>query len=261
MISSKLEHTKYSSISPRERELLVNLEGAKVFTPHDIIQILGCSRNYSYQILSRLVRKKIAKRVARGKYVLLSLQGMDKTDLLSQASNLVWPSYISMWTALGRYHLTESLPNKIHVVASRQRKNTTLEGVEIVFIKLSKEGFFGYARSDGVFIADVEKALLDSLLLPQYAGGIREVFKCLRNAWPNLDRKKLVDYALRMDSKVLAQRLGYLIEKGGLEIEEGLLEELHQAVGQSYSKLDPNLGKGGKFKNRWKLMVNVELGE
>ena len=88
MENSKLKNTEYDGISSTERELLANLADIEVFTPHDIVQILGCTRNYSYQIAGRLLRKHITRRIGRGKYILLNLQGLEKTDLLSQASNL-----------------------------------------------------------------------------------------------------------------------------------------------------------------------------
>jgi len=61
-------------------------------------------------------------------------------------------------------------------------------------------------------MAEPEKALLDSLYKPHYAGGIEEVFAVFDRAKDKIDYGKLVDYALRFKTTSLLQRLGFLID-------------------------------------------------
>jgi len=48
--------------------------------------------------------------------------------------------------------------------------------------QISKKRFFGYVSIGNITIAEKEKAIIDSLLFPKYAGGIKEVRFALENA-------------------------------------------------------------------------------
>jgi predicted transcriptional regulator of viral defense system len=61
-------------------------------------------------------------------------------------------------------------------------------------------------------VADEAKAIVDSLDLPDYAGGLGEIAKALRAALETVDVDTLVQYANRMEDKSLGSRLGYLLE-------------------------------------------------
>lgn len=125
------------------------------------------------------------------------------------------------------------------------------------FVTLKPGYFFGYRRELWgelpVVVADEPKAILDSLSLPQYAGGVPEVAKALQNALADgtLELQILLEYAGRMNNASLRSRLGYLLEllgqsTAGLEPAKGPL------------KLDPHRPARGRFDRRWQLYVNVE---
>ncbi|MBN2251101.1 MAG: hypothetical protein JW724_03390 [Candidatus Altiarchaeota archaeon] len=244
------------SISPVEYGLMERLQqsGMSSFTAGDAASLMGWDKGKAYKVCSRLKGKGLVK-AFNGRYALVSICG--DYDVYSVASNLVWPSYISFWTALSYYKYTEQLPSTIFVATTRQKKDLRLENGTIKFVRIAGSRFFGYRKTDDTIIAEKEKALVDSLLLPRYAGGIAEAGKCLKNAWEEVDKETLVGYALKMKNKTLLKRLGYLIEKNKLTIDAKLLDKLERNIGRGYSKLDPTLGGKGGYDNKWKLMVNV----
>ncbi len=244
-----------SSISKTEYKILEKLKenSVEVFDIELVEKLTAFKRAKIHQLLSSLKKKRIIHYISRGKYFFLFPQAPDAIFL---SCNILWPSYISFWTALNFYKFTEQMPRTIFLVTTKKAKSITLLDRKIVFVRLSRKRFFGYEKIDNIVIAEKEKALIDSLLLPRYAGGIEEVFKCLLNAWVEVDKRKLIEYALKMKNKSLIKRLGYLIEHGNFKIERGLLKKMEKKIGKGYSKLDTT-GKVIEYNKKWKLIINV----
>ena len=101
-------------------------------------------------------------------------------------------------------------------------------------------------------VADEAKSILDSLTLPEYAGGITEVAKALQIALSEqvLDVNKLIEYAVQLKNGSLASRLGYLLELLHQPV-DGLLASRGSVL------LDPSQTERGTFHPRWKLYVNI----
>jgi predicted transcriptional regulator of viral defense system len=200
----------------------------------------------------------LVARIEKGKFLLL---GLTPEKVLSNplyvGSHLVTPAYISFWSALHFHGFTEQAPRTIFVATTRRKKEIGFREVNYKFVTLKPRAFFGYRREVlaelPIVVADESKSILDSLSLPQYAGGIAEVAKALQNALSpgGIDQLPLLEYAERLQNASLRSRLGYLLEllrqpTGGLKPANGPV------------KLDPQNPVRGTFNNRWKLYVNVE---
>jgi predicted transcriptional regulator of viral defense system len=136
----------------------------------------------------------------------------------------------------------------------KERKQLSYDNNTIQFIKFNKSRFFGFKRETlddkFIFVAEVEKAILDSLYLPKYCP-ISETFFALKNA--KLDIKKLLDYAKRMKSLAVIKRLGYLLEMIGINATK------IKTSFKNYTLLNPTLQKVGEKNERWKLIINEVL--
>jgi predicted transcriptional regulator of viral defense system len=168
--------------------------------------------------------------------------------------------YVSYWTALAHYGLTEQLPSTVFVAVSGQRKKSfTFHQRRYQFVTVPPRRFFGWTEErigDHAFrIAQVEKALVDALYQERYGGGIIEIAKCLHHARRVADPARLIDYAVRMDSAALCRRLGYLMETLGWPEASGLLPHLGRTAVVYLSTLLPRTPSS--FSERWKLFVNV----
>jgi len=211
----------------------------------------------SSQIFKRLEEKGYIKEVENSKYLLLGFEG---SNVLSQpffiATKILIPSYISFWSALNFYGLTEQVPRTIFVASTKKKNEITFEKFHFKYIKISSNKFFGYRENEfqGLFylVAEPEKALIDALDQPHYSGGIEEVFKCLYNFKEKLSLKKIIDYATLFDNKSLNCRLGYFLNKMGLRA-----ERLKSHISKSYVKLNPGRKLSKVWDKNWKVNVNI----
>ena len=119
---------------------------------------------------------------------------------------------------------------------------------------LSRKRFFGYTSVDGITIAEKEKAIIDSLLFSKYAGGMKEITRCIKYALNNININKLINYALRIESKAVLRRLGYILEE--LKFSEKILKKIKCKIGKGYVLLDPSLKRKNNLNKRWLLDVN-----
>ena len=131
------------------------------FTVSDLEKITGLSKGSLKVALSRLTAKKILIRVKRGIYQ-LSLSQIEPKKIANQ---LYYPSYLSFESALSSYGILSQVPFSQTFATVKKSKKMNLGNTEIEFTQLKKELFFGYILDQGIYIAQPEKALLDTLYL------------------------------------------------------------------------------------------------
>lgn len=225
------------------------------FTPVLLADLLNRSRRQTYRMIARLKDQGLVDEVEKGKYLLL---GLEPERVLSNplfiASSLLTPAYVSYWSALHFYGFTEQVPLTVFVATTKKKRPVAFRDLRFRFVTIKPRKFFGYRREMlgdlPVVVADEAKAIIDSLDLPHYAGGIAEVAKALHAALAEVDVPTLVEYANRMEDKSLGSRLGYLLEALGYPV-EGLLRSA------SPVKLDPARPRTGRTASRWQVIVNV----
>lgn len=253
IINDNFKYTKTAVLVFVRSERLIGVlrdSRLSVFSLGDLVRVLNKDEGYVKVLLNRLVERGLLVRVERNKY---SLPGQ---SVFSVASLLVFPSYVSFISAYSYYGLTAQIPSTVFIVCLRQRKEVFYEGCRVRFVKFSRRRFFGYLREyvEGktVFIAEVEKAVLDSLLLPRYCP-VSETFSALREA--GLNRERLLEYAVRLGSRAVVKRLGYLLELAGLD----LYPFLKSLVDKNYELLNPLKPSVGERVEKWRLIVNEVL--
>jgi len=217
----------------------------EVFRIRDISLLLDTNKASAYNIVKALKNKKAIEILKNGVF---ALKG---TDEFLIATSLNWPSYISFWTALNYYGFSDNMPKIIFLASTRYHKQVK----SFKYVTISKQRFFGYLNINGIIIAEKEKAIIDSLMLPKYSGGISEIKKCLQVALKKIDISKLITYALKISSKSVIRRLGFLLE--GFEIKENKLKLLLKNIGNGYELLDPALKKKNNLNKKWLLDINV----
>lgn len=222
-----------------------------VFSGNDISKIIKKPKRYSSLFLYRLKKKGLITEIERNKYTL------KKTNLYIVFSNLVYPSYLSFLTAFSYYGLTTQIPKQIQIISLKSKKECYFDNYMLKFIKFKVNRFFGYKREKSlggfIFIAELEKAIVDSLFLPQYCP-IDETSRALSESISSIDINKLIEYALKMKNKVVLKRLGYLLEKNNINI----YNKLKNKINKRYDYLDLISKKGWKNK-KWKLIINRGL--
>ncbi len=219
-----------------------------IFSINDLAKIIKKPRKYSSLVLYRLKKKGLIVDIEKNKYVFKELSPY------VVFSNLIYPSYLSFLTAFSYYNLTAQIPKQIQIVSLKSKKEVEFENYKLKFVRFKPNRFFGYKREKMargfIFIAELEKAIIDSLFLPKYCP-IDETFNVLNEAIENINIEKLIDYALKMKNKVILKRLGYLLEKKNIDIYNKIKDKLNK----KYDKLDI-LSKKGKRNKKWRLIIN-----
>ncbi len=148
------------------------------------------------------------KRIERGLYFISSSGG---DDLYEIASQIVFPSYISLFAAFQYYSVTDQVIKKYSVISIKRHREINLGENIIEFRTMGRERFFGFNRVQNAYIASIEKAILDSLYLniPAFSY-VKEAFDLSRqNSMLNL--KVLREYAHRMNSGSVNRKLSKLL--------------------------------------------------
>jgi len=233
-------------------KLLKELEKYPVFNLKTIKELTKKENSYAKLLIFRLKKEGLIFDIEKNKYSL-------HEDPLIIASNLIWPCYLSFWTALRYYNLTEQLPKDIFVITTRARKKNQLEfrRTKIRFIKINPKYFFGFKKERyagfDIFIAEPEKAVIDSALFKKIS--FSEIASILKENINDLNAEKLIDCLLKIRKKTLIKRFGFLLDSLGKDF-FGRLKDY--AYGQ-YIKLDYALPKRGIKNKKWKIIENVKL--
>lgn len=224
-------------------EILKSLERKPVFTLNDIQRLEGCSRPYAWQVVSRLRKKGVIKKVAENAYT-------TKDDINVIASSLIYPSYISFWYASYFLGYTEQIVNTVHIATTTRKAPVEFENYKIKFIPIKH--FFGYRKirtAEGeMFVVDDEKLLIDAFLRPKECGNFDEIEKMFENA--KISEEKTVDYLKRTGMQTIIKRVGFLLEK-----KKGIDISGHFNLDNNYVFLNPFSQKYKTLKSKWRLKV------
>ena len=216
-----------------------------LFTFNEFIRVSNLQPNYARLYLFRLKKEGLIFQVEKGKYTLFE-------DPMVFASFIQIPSYISFWTAIRFYNLTEQLPLDIMVATTKSKKPIIFQNVKIRFFKTKH--LWGYRKTNygdvNIFMAEKEKSIIDSLLLKNTP--FDEILKALETKEINF--QKLIDYAVKTKNISLIKRVGYLCDHFGFNTKKLLLN-----LDKNYILLDPLMGKEGQINKKWKLIQNRSL--
>ncbi|MBU0930306.1 MAG: hypothetical protein KJ623_04525 [Nanoarchaeota archaeon] len=223
-------------------DLIKILQDYPLFKENDVAKILNKNPDYIKTLLHRLKERKLIYSIERGKYTCYD-------DILLFASHIYVPSYISLWTAIRYYNLTEQMPKIIFIMTPKSRKPLKFNDISIKFVKTKY--FFGFKkeryRDFDIFIAEPEKAVIDSLISKKIP--LDEIEKAIK--MKQIDIKKLLDYAIKIKNKSLIKRLGFILEEKNIKC-----ERLKKFVDANYTVLDLMLGKQGRKNKKWRVIDN-----
>jgi predicted transcriptional regulator of viral defense system len=231
------------------------------FTVEHVLSATNIQKEVLWVILSRLEKKGWIERIEKGKYIIIPLGAEKGKYTLNEfviGSLLVNPYCVAYWSALNFYGLTEQIPNTVFLqTTSRKKKQVTeIFGVRYRIIRIKEEKFFAIRKEwiehTQVNITNKEKTIIDCLDKPQYCGGIVEVAKALRYGG-ELNKKKILDYAQKLNNSGVIRRLGYLCDLFGIDI------GIPEIKTRNYLLLDPTMPHEGTKNAKWRLIIN--LGE
>jgi len=185
-----------------ELEEELRLNGLSVFTPKDVARLTLKPINYIYLLLHK---SKRFIRIEKGLYCL------NGTDPLAVASYIATPSYISLISAFSYYKLIDQVPRVIKVVTSKRHKQLEVMGTLIEFKSVKRSMLYGYRREHGIAIAEIEKAVVDSLYLLEDTQYLDEAVSNAISS-NSFDKSKLLDYAKSTGKSTVYKRAKSLVK-------------------------------------------------
>lgn len=181
-------------------KLLKMLEktGKEYYTTADLGKITGLSAVALKVRIFRLKKTGVLESLGRGMYFVPGA----KTDPEKAANEAVYPSYISFSSALSKYGIISEVPYVLELATTKPTRRKKIGNVDVLYRKLNKNLFFGYRLEKGVFIAEPEKAFLDTLYMR--LGGKEKAFDTAKMDLNKLDKKIVIRYASKFPKKVKA---------------------------------------------------------
>lgn len=272
-IEEEQRQLRIRKLSPEEARLVARWEAEKktVIRAKDVQNALHCSPDYAYFLLHKLERKKWIERVNTGVYQFVPAaygypEKIPPANAFVVGAAFVEPYYFSYYTSNSHYGFTTQMPFTLFIATTKKKPKVEWQGVTFKFVTLSERKFFGYRLERTfdaeVYMAEPEKSLVDSFDKPHYAGGIEQLARITWRGLARIDQSKLVDYAIRMKSHALVQRLGFIIDfltrEGFVRpMPSDLRRLLRGCVGKAPLYLDSRKPKTGSFSKEWRVVSNV----
>lgn len=247
-------------------------DGDRIFSTNrarELAPLVGLSEGYLRQALHHLVRAGWLVRVRKGLYVISSATpGVSPVHEFEIAMALVEPAAISHWSAMHYHGLTDQAARKVFVLTTTEasvprRPRGNDEGYRVgdtlfQFIQTKPERYFGtnktWVGEARVTMTDLERTLIDGLLMPHHCGDFAEVLHAFRARGEHLDVERIIGYAFQLDAAT-AKRLGWVLDELGHAPEQ--LDPLLAVPIKGYRRLDPTGPRRGPCNRRWMIQENL----
>lgn len=135
--------------------------GKGVFSVRDVRLLFPEEARFVNTSLKRLKNTGAIVPVIRGLYRLSDVS----FEIEKVATTLLYPSYVSFESALSKYGIINQGLFELTLATTRHSKRLRIGGVVCEYSQLKPKLFFGFELLNGIYIAQPEKALLDTLYL------------------------------------------------------------------------------------------------
>jgi len=258
------------TLSKTEAKVVLDLEwrNQKTVTLAELREALGASENYARSFAHRLVKKGWLERLRPGLFQLIPAdrgpEGVADTNPLAAGAVLVTSYFYSFGTACTHHGLTDQVFSEVYLAYREQRRPETIREHRYVFVHVPERRFFGFGQvavlGEPVQMATVERALLDAVDRPRYAGGIGEVSHIAARAATRVSWDAVLDLLRRWGSSALVQRLGCFLDLHKAHVPDKVKAALLDLV-RPKSKIllasRRKWGTTGKLVRTWNVVENV----
>ena len=258
------------TLSKNEAKVVLDFEWReqKTVTLADLRDALGASEEYARYVAHRLVRKGWLERLRPGLFQFIPAdrgrEAIADTNPLLAGAALLRPYFFSFGTACTHHGLTEQVFAEVYIACRQRRRQEVIRGTRYLFPYMSEHRFFGFKETlvlgATVQMATPERALLDALDRPRYAGGLAEVSMMVGRSMKELSSDGLADMVERWGESALAQRLGYFADLHGVELQPALravLERLVRPGGKVLLGPRGRWGTTGPLIRAWNIIENL----
>ncbi|MFQ5744187.1 MAG: type IV toxin-antitoxin system AbiEi family antitoxin domain-containing protein [Acidobacteriota bacterium] len=258
------------TLSQNEAKVVLDLEwrNQKTVTLAELREALGGSESYARLFAHRLVKKGWLERLRPGLFQLVPAdrgrEGVADTNPLAAGAVLVSPYFYSFGTACTHHGLSEQVFSEVYLASQERRRHEIIRDKRYVFVHVPEPRFFGFEEitvlGHAVQMATRERAVLDAIDRPRYAGGIGEVSGIVARAVTKITWDALLELARKWGSSALLQRLGYFLDLHQADVPGDVRSTLLELV-RPKSKIQlasrRKWGTTGKLVRPWNVVENV----
>lgn len=193
----------------KKEELILKIKtlGKETFTNRELKILFPQEAAYLNTYSKRLIKAGVIEPLARGLYTLKGQPG----EMEKVATTYYYPSYISFESALAKYGVINQGPYGLTLATSRHAKKIKLGNLTCEYRQLKRSLFFGFKLIGGIYLAEPEKALLDTLY---FIGLGRRQTSPREWSLSSLDRDRVRQYAKSFGKKVQKTAEELLIKDG-----------------------------------------------
>ena len=231
----------------------------ELFTYEDVKELYPNVKNF-YAFVDRAIKRGEVKKIKKGLYALVDRStGCIYVSKFQVASRLFNDAYFSYHEALEYY----GLATQVFVSTFRYLTHVYVRDIDFGdIIYTSKKSdcdleIKDYMNRNRIRVVSLERAIVDSIDNPGYAGGLEEVEEAVACCNPlNIDKViKMLEY---YDKAFLYQKVGYLFEKYfGDKIPDSFYQLCLSRSGNKIQYFEAKVGYS-KYVSKWKLMVPRE---
>ena len=230
-----------------------------LFTYKDMKDIYP-NRDSFNSFLRRSLKVGNIKQIKKGLYALVDqTTGMIYASKFQIASKLFDDAYFSYHEALEYYGLvTQSFVSRFTYITHVYVDDVDFE--ENIYSSKKSDcslEIIDHMKENGTRVVSLERAIIDSIDNPGYAGGLEEIEYAL-DACALLDLNKVIKMLEYYDKAYLYQKVGYLFEKHfGNRLPESFYQLCLSRSGNKIHYFESYVGCA-KLVSKWKLMVPKE---
>lgn len=259
---------------------LARATNTDIVTGPDAAAAWGNSVHSASRRLALLARKGWLRRIRRGTYQVLPLEGASTVsapyeDPWTLAATLFEPCYVGGWSAAEHWGLTEQLFRDTFVVTAAHVRATQIRaaGLEFRLARVAPERALGDAHvwrgATRVPCSGLERTIVDGANVPGWVGGVRHLGEMVARyvEAPKRDIDAM-HHALELFGRGAgAKRLGYLAEQlSASELNTETRDALYsiREVARAHTKsgivkLDPAIRSRGRMNTTWGLWINAQV--
>lgn len=211
----------------------------RVITSTIVAEALSLPPKEASRMLSRWCKNGWLFRIKRGAYIPVPIDAISSNIILEDpfviADSIYHPGYIGGFSAIKYWDLSEQIIETVYYFTSGQVKDRNpVYGTTKFRIKTIKENkIFGtkniWYGSKKVKVSDPTKTIVDILDDPKLVGGMSVVYDIFKEYVETkyCDYKRLIDYAEKMNNKIILKRLGFMIDVKFNEIPNEFIASAH----------------------------------
>jgi predicted transcriptional regulator of viral defense system len=243
-------------------------QGRYTFTREEAARRLGVSPAATYMSLHRLAGAHQLTMPRSGFYVVVDAQHRAVGTLPAEwfinelMKDMARPYYVGLLSAAQIHGAAHHRPQEFQVVIPERAARPVRSGN--VLIRFHGKGPFDQAQVQDVKtptgvmrVSTPETTAWDLVRYLKVAGGLENVVTVLSELAEKLDAAKLKQVVKRHGEVIVAQRLGYLLDKlGRRDLSQGFAEWVKEAP---LRPLDPSGPPSASESRKWGLVVNARV--